>query len=45
MKSWKCNNCARERESLDSVELYICFACQVEMEVIKEEVIGDDRNI
>ncbi len=40
MKSWKCNNCARMRESKDTVAMYICIVCQIQMEEIKEEVKG-----
>ncbi len=44
MKLWKCDNCAREKESEDIVQLLICIVCQIEMELIKKEVTGDAIN-
>lgn len=34
MKTWKCPNCKRERETEDDIKMLVC-RCQEEMEEVK----------
>lgn len=49
MKSWKCPQCAREKQTVDDRIMVICGGCQVTMEISpynfqrEVEVSGDNE--
>lgn len=36
MKSWKCPNCYRSKETDDDVVMVVCKCCQVKMEAVED---------
>ena len=43
MKKWHCNECGKWRETKDDIVMNICWACQVQMQEIKEEKKGNEN--
>lgn len=38
MKVWKCPNCKRVRKYNEELVMKICYICQIEMEIINDEI-------